>query len=130
MSDDQEKTTIKTIIPAGGDYYAAYCSDEEEDIESRIEKVICWSLLTFEDDETPDEVVGQIIVGSTIMETTVVDEEDGFGAFLGYYMSEDDADVALRLAEAEFPKDEDDDEDDDEEDDEDEEDEEEEEGDE
>lgn len=110
-------TTIKTIIPTGRDYYAAFCSDDAEDIPRRIERVVCWSLLSFNDDDSPDEVVGQIIVGSTIMEVTVVDEEEGFGAFLGYFDSPEDATTALMQAEAEFQEDEEDEEEEDEEDD-------------
>jgi len=50
-----------------------------------VEPVICWSVLQFDDDDDPDEVVGQIFNGQCITEANSVDEEEGYGEFVGYF---------------------------------------------
>ena len=74
--------SIKTIAQASG-YIAAYAGSTPE--EDRVEPVICWSVLQFDDDDDPDEVVGQIFNGQCITEATAVDEEEGYGEFVGYF---------------------------------------------
>jgi len=90
----KNQPSIKTIINTNGNYYAAYLPSPEDEIEQKIVPIVCWALMEFHD-SSPDEVVGQIIVKDTIMETTGVDEEEGFGELLGYFQSEQDATAAL-----------------------------------
>ena len=113
---------IKTIIQPAVPLFAAFLPDTAHDIGMRIVPVVCLSLVTF-DNEDPDEVIGQIVASDAIVEVTYVDEEEGFGKFLGYYPSEETAKVASLAAIAEGADDEeepedegaDEDEDDDEE---------------
>lgn len=65
------------------DYVAAYAGANKED--DRFEYVICWSTIEFEDEDEPDEVVGQIFDGNCITEASSVDEEEGYGEFVGYF---------------------------------------------
>lgn len=93
------ESKIKTIIPVGNtQYFAAYMPNEEEDIKQRIEPIVCWSLLEFERKDSPDEVVGQIVDGDVITEATSVDEDEGFGEFLGYFRSTSEATDAIMRA--------------------------------
>ena len=78
-----------TSITEARKWLAVYLPDNEKDIPERAVPVICWASLEFDDD--PDEVVGQIFDGNCITEVTSVDEEEGFGEFLGYYRSSADA---------------------------------------
>jgi len=86
---------IKTIIPTGRDYFAAFLPDKEHKIELRIEKIVCWSLIERVKPDESDEVVGQIIEGNIITEVTNVDDEEGFGELLGYFESSDFATQAI-----------------------------------
>jgi len=86
---------IKTIIPTGRDYFAAFLPDKEHKIELRIEKIVCWSLIERIKPDESDEVVGQIIEGNIITEVTNVDDEEGFGELLGYFESSDFATQAI-----------------------------------
>ena len=49
---------IKTIIPTSKPYYVAFLSDKENDIDRRVEEVVCWSLIEYPKPDDPDEVVG------------------------------------------------------------------------
>ena len=104
------KTTISNIAPAQ-EYYAAYQSDNDNDIDSRIERIICWSVIKFLDTDDEDEVVGQIFNGQCIAEANMVDDEDGFGALVGYYATGHEASEAIKKAENEKYNDNEDDED-------------------
>lgn len=104
---------IKTIIPTGRDYFAAFLSDKKNEIERRIERVVCWSLIERLVPTDCDEVVGQIFDKETITEVTNVDEEEGFGPFLGYFDSIEAATTALMTTEAPDDSDEEDEDDDD-----------------
>lgn len=119
------KSTIKNIISPVQPWFAAYGPDEESDIGSRIVPVVCWSIVT--DDDGDDVIVGQIVAGDAVCEATVVDEEEGFGPFVGYFQSEELAKLGIEeAAESETDGDdeaEDEDEDEDDDDDEDDEDE-------
>lgn len=96
------ESRIKTIITMGNaQYFAAYMPNEDEGIKQRIEPIVCWSLLEFDDEDLADEVVGQIVDGNVITEATGVDEEDGFGEFLGYFRSRSEATDAIMRAIAE-----------------------------
>lgn len=86
---------IKTIIPASPAYYAAFAADHKKEIGRRVVRVLCWSLIEDPKPDIPDEVIGQIIVGDTITEVTNVDEEEGFGEFLGYFESDMAASQAI-----------------------------------
>src|SRR5690606_33294550 len=92
---EQTGAVIKTIIPLSAPCYAAFMPDSENDIEAKIAPLVCWSLLSFREGG-PDEVIGQIVSGDTIVEVNYVDEEEGFGRFLGYFFSESDAKAAIR----------------------------------
>jgi hypothetical protein len=113
---------IKTIIPTGRDYFAAFLPDKEHKIELRIEKIVCWSLIERVKPDESDEVVGQIIEGNIITEVTNVDDEEGFGELLGYFESSDFAtqaieqEMANRKDEVEEEEEEEEDEEDEEED--------------
>lgn len=99
------ESKIKTIIPIGSvQYFAAYMPNENEGIKQRIEPIVCWSLLEFDRKGSPDEVVGQIVDGDVITEATSVDEDEGFGEFLGYFRSTSEATDALMRAIAEQDK--------------------------
>ena len=113
---------IKTIIPTGRDYFAAFLPDKEHKIELRIEKIVCWSLIERIKPDESDEVVGQIIEGNIITEVTNVDDEEGFGELLGYFESSDFATQAIEQEmanrkEEEEPEEEEDEEEDDDDDD-------------
>jgi hypothetical protein len=69
--------------------------DKSNDITQRIERILCWSLVEFPRPDEPDEVIGQIIVGDTVTEVTNVDEEEGFGEFIGYFQTEESATTAI-----------------------------------
>lgn len=87
---------IKTIIEPRQKLYAAFAPSYEDEIDQRIERVICLSLVEFPEPDVPDEVIGQIIVdGKTITEVTSVDEEEGYGEFVGYFLSPDAAQEAI-----------------------------------
>ena len=103
-------TEIKTIIQPAVPLFAAFLPDKTNDIEFRIVPVVCLSLVTF-DNGDPDEVIGQIVAGNAIVETTYVDEDEGFGKFLGYYPSEELAKVSVLAALAEGADDDEDPED-------------------
>lgn len=75
--------SIESITQAFG-YIAAYAGDKKKG--DRLERVIVWSTIKFDDDEEPDEVVGQIFDGTCITEATAVDEEEGYGEFVGYFL--------------------------------------------
>lgn len=93
------ESKIKTIIPVGNtQYFAAYMPDKDEGIKQRIEPIVCWSLLEFDRKSSPDEVVGQIVDGDVITEATSVDEDEGFGEFLGYFRSTSEATDAIMRA--------------------------------
>lgn len=90
-----KEANIKTIIPVGAqEYFAAYLPDRKNSIEPRIEGIVCWSLISFASD-SPDEVVGQIIIKDQVVEVTYPDGEDGFGEFLGYFKSIEEAGAAI-----------------------------------
>lgn len=74
--------SIKSITQASG-YIAAFAAHEKED--DRFEHVICWSVIEFDAEDEPDEVVGQIFDGRCITEASAVDEEEGYGEFVGYF---------------------------------------------
>ena len=93
--------TIKTIIPPSVPSFAAFMPDKESDIDLKIVPIICWSLISFADEGQPDEVIGQIIAGDAVLEVTYVDEDEGFGEFLGYFYSEGAARVRILAAVAE-----------------------------
>ncbi len=78
--------SIKSIAQASG-YIAAYAGETRK--EDRLEPVLCWSVIEFEGEE-PDEVVGQIFDGNCITEVTSVDEEEGYGEFIGYFKDNED----------------------------------------
>lgn len=103
------KAIIKTITAPSQPCFAAYLPDEENDIESKIVPIVCWSLMSF--DKKPDEVIGQIICNDLIVEVTYVDEEEGFGNFLGYFDSEKLAEEAILSAMADEGEGEDEEED-------------------
>jgi len=92
-------TRIKAICPAQ-EYYAAYLSDKKNNIGYRIERIICWAVIEFDDEDAPDEVVGQIFNGDCLTEATAVDEEESFGEFVGYFSNLTEANG--RIAELEF----------------------------
>ena len=100
-SMSKSSSTIKTLIPVTGERFAAFLPDKVNDSPYRVEPIICWSLVTFEDEDDPDEVIGQIIDGDSVVEVTYVDDEEGFGRFLGYFISDSDANTAIMLAVAE-----------------------------
>jgi len=91
---------IKTIIPTSRDYFAAFLPDKENDIQRRVERIVCWSLIERLNPDDADEVVGQFVEGDVITEVTNVDHEEGFGPFLGYFDSEEAAAHALITKEA------------------------------
>ena len=97
----KSSASIKTIIPAAREMYAAFMPDKDNDIDLRIVPIVCLSLISFDNEEDPDEVIGQIAVGDAILEVTYVDEDEGFGKFLGYYYSEESAKVSILAAVAE-----------------------------
>lgn len=76
-------SSIKGIAPAPGPAQAAAYAGktEEEDI---LAPVLCFTVIEFDEGE-PDEVVGQIFDGQCITEATSVDDEEGFGQFVGYF---------------------------------------------
>ena len=76
-------SSIKGIAPAPGPAQAAAYAGktEEEDI---LAPVLCFTVIEFDQGE-PDEVVGQIFDGQCITEATSVDDEEGFGLFVGYF---------------------------------------------
>ena len=76
-------SSIKGIAPAPGPAQAAAYAGktEEEDI---LAPVLCFTVIEFDEGE-PDEVVGQIFDGQCITEATSVDDEEGFGLFVGYF---------------------------------------------
>src|SRR5690606_16197072 len=90
----KSKAIIKTITAPVQRCFAAYLPDEGNDIEARIVPIVCWSLISFSKKD-PDEVIGQIIYNDAIVEVTYVDEEEGFGKFLGYFYSEKSAENAI-----------------------------------
>lgn len=73
--------SIKALTQASG-YIAAYAGQNKK--EDQVEHVICWSVIEFDEGE-PDEVVGQIFDGQCVTEATSVDQEEGYGEFVGYY---------------------------------------------
>ena len=87
MSSDP---TIKTIIPVSTVTMAAYLPDTSNHIDRRIVPVVCFSL-----EEDSDSIDGQIVAGELIVEASYVGVEEGFGKFLGYYHSANDAAVAI-----------------------------------
>jgi len=93
-------TTIKTIITPNRESFAGFLPDKENEIDFKVVPVVCWSLLAF-DNGDPDEVIGQIVAGDAILEVTYVDEDEGFGKFLGYFYSEEAARVSILAAVAE-----------------------------
>jgi len=74
--------SIQGITQAFG-YIAAYAGERKK--LDRFEPVIVWSVIEFDDDDDPDEVIGQIFDGTCITEATAVDEEEGYGDFIGYF---------------------------------------------
>ena len=90
----KSNATIKSIIAPSIPCFAAFLPDPDNDIDWKISPIVCWSLVSFSND--PDEVIGQIIADDAVFEVTYVDEEDGFGKFLGYFFSESDAKAAIR----------------------------------
>ena len=102
------KSEIKTIIQPPKDCYAGFLPDTPNNIELRIVPIVCWSLITFDNEEEPDEVIGQIVARDAVVEVTYVDEEEGFGKFLGYFYSEQAARVSILAAVAEGADDEED----------------------
>jgi hypothetical protein len=74
--------SIKGIAQASG-YIAAYAAQEKD--EDRFEHVICWTVIEFDNDDEPDEVVGQIFDGTCITEASSVGEDEGYGEFAGYF---------------------------------------------
>lgn len=72
-------------------YIAAYAGSKKKN--DRFEKVIAWSIIRFEDDDDPDEIIGQVWDGLRVTEATTVDEEEGFGEFVGYFLEESLADA-------------------------------------
>lgn len=76
--------SIKSLERATScDYVAAYAGVKKK--EDRLEHVICWSVIEFDEEDEPDEVVGQIFDGTCITEASSVDEEEGYGEFVGYF---------------------------------------------
>ncbi len=75
--------SIESITQAFG-YIAAYAGEKKKG--DRLERVIVWSIIKFDNDEEPDEIIGQIFDGTCITEATVVDEEEGYGEFVGYFL--------------------------------------------
>ncbi len=102
------KSEIKTIIQPPRDCYAGFLPDTPHSIDLKIVPIVCWSLVTFDNDDEPDEVIGQIVARDAVVEVTYVDEEEGFGKFLGYFYSEQSAKVAILAAVAEGLDDEED----------------------
>ncbi|GAG15711.1 unnamed protein product, partial [marine sediment metagenome] len=93
--------SIQGITQAFG-YIAAYAGDKKK--RDRTEPVIVWSTIKFDDEDEPDEVVGQIFDGTCITEATAVDEEEGYGEFVGYFRDTDEGrEEAQRMCE-EFRK--------------------------
>ncbi len=76
-------SSIKAIAPASGPAQAAAYAGKIED-EDILAPVLCWSVIEFDEGE-PDEVVGQIFDGQCITEATSVDDDEGFGEFVGYF---------------------------------------------
>jgi len=74
--------SIKSVTQASG-YISAHAGEKKKD--DRFEHVICWTVIEFEEEDEPDEVVGQIFDGTCITEATSVDEEEGYGEFVGYF---------------------------------------------
>ena len=74
---------IKAICHAPGDPQAAAYAGKTAD-EDILAPVLSWTVIEFDEGE-PDEVVGQIFDGQCITEATSVDEEEGFGEFVGYF---------------------------------------------
>jgi len=64
--------------------------------------VICWAVIEFIDEDAPDEVVGQIFNGDCLTEASAVDEEEGFGEFVGYYPNEGEAIARISQLELEI----------------------------
>lgn len=89
--------SIQGITQAFG-YIAAYAGRKKK--HDRTEPVIVWSTIKFDDDDEPDEVVGQIFDGTCITEATAVDEEEGYGEFVGYFRDTEEGRVeAQRMCE-------------------------------
>jgi len=76
-------SSIKAIASAPGDPQAAAYAGKASD-EDILAPVLAWTVIKFDGDE-PDEVVGQIFDGQCITEASSVDEEEGFGEFVGYF---------------------------------------------
>ncbi len=85
--------SIESITQAFG-YIAAYAGEKKKG--DRLERVIVWSIIKFDNDEEPDEVVGQIFDGTCITEATAVDEEEGYGEFVGYFLDTADGRVEAK----------------------------------
>lgn len=82
---------IRMIIPTSGPLFAAFKPNPKHDIELKVVPVLALALVSYEGGERADETVGQIAVGDTIAEVPCVDEEEGFGEFVGYFTDESDA---------------------------------------
>jgi len=83
-----EAYRIRSIAPvsAGQKWFAAFArgAGDFKEIASRVEPVVCWALISFPDG-SPDETVGQVVCGLAVDEVLNLDEESGFGEFLGYF---------------------------------------------
>lgn len=86
---------IKTIIAPTTTCFAAFLPNSEEDIPLKICPIVAWALISFNDEEQPDEIIGEIAAGDAILEVTYVDDENGFGKFFGYFYDEGAARASL-----------------------------------
>jgi hypothetical protein len=93
--------SIEGITQAFG-YIAAYAGEKKKD--DRLEQVIVWSVIRFDGDAEPDEVVGQIFDGTCITEATAVDDEEGYGEFVGYFRENEDGRTEAKRMCEEFRK--------------------------
>lgn len=84
---------ITLMNEATVDYYAAYRTDKENNIEPKITRVICWTVIRYP--KEPDEVVAQIWDGDCIREAN---EVENFGEFVGVYRSIEEASEAIKEA--------------------------------
>ncbi len=84
ISRVKNMSSIKAIASAPGPAQAAAYAGKTAD-EDILSPVLCWSVIEFDGDDEPDEVVGQIFDGQCITEATSVDDEEGFGEFVGYF---------------------------------------------
>jgi len=81
MKPKNKNPGIQGITQAHG-YLAGYANDKKED--DKRYGVIVWAIMRWPDG-SPDEVVGQVFNGQYLTEADAMGDEEGVGAFIGYF---------------------------------------------